>query len=104
MLRSDPNALARILLPTEGSSGNYARVVFARGGKSCGKAQMSNERSFCQKNRGGLQKWLANLWSRKKITKKVHAGRGQQTKWETPGYYFFAECAHLPNPNFFALP
>jgi hypothetical protein len=25
---------------------------------------------------------LQNLWSRKKVTKKAHAGRGQETKWE----------------------
>jgi hypothetical protein len=39
---------------------------------------------FARKTEGGLQKWLANLWSGKKITKKVHAGRGQETKWEIP--------------------
>ena len=35
-----------------------------------------------EKTEGGLEKGLANLWSRKKITKKAHAGRGQETKWE----------------------
>jgi hypothetical protein len=30
----------------------------------------------------GLGKGLANLWSRKKITKKAQAGRGQETIWE----------------------
>jgi hypothetical protein len=34
--------------------------------------------------RGGLKKRLANLWSRKKITKKAHASRGLETKWEIP--------------------
>jgi hypothetical protein len=29
-----------------------------------------------------LKKRLATLWSRKKITKKAHAGRGHETKWE----------------------
>jgi hypothetical protein len=29
-----------------------------------------------------LKKGLANQWSRKKITKKAHAGRGHETKWE----------------------
>ena len=28
------------------------------------------------------KKVLANLWSRKKITKKAHARRWQETKWE----------------------
>jgi hypothetical protein len=35
-----------------------------------------------RKTGGGLEKGLANLWSRKRITKKAHAGRGQETKWE----------------------
>ena len=44
---------------------------------------MSTKRSFCQrKTEGGQEKGLANLWSRKKITKKAHAGRGQEAKWE----------------------
>jgi hypothetical protein len=30
----------------------------------------------------GLEKGLANRWSRKKITKKAHAGRLQEPKWE----------------------
>jgi hypothetical protein len=29
-----------------------------------------------------LEKSLANLWSRKRITKKPHAGRGLETNWE----------------------
>jgi hypothetical protein len=40
---------------------------------------------LCQrKTEGGLEKWLASLWTRKKIRKKAHAGRGQETKWEIP--------------------
>jgi hypothetical protein len=30
------------------------------------------------------KKVLAILWSRKRITKKAHAGRGQETIWEIP--------------------
>jgi hypothetical protein len=30
----------------------------------------------------GLEKRLANLWSRKIIAKKARAGRGQESKWE----------------------
>jgi hypothetical protein len=50
---------------------------------------MSTKRSLCQKRtegglEKGLEKGLANLWSRKKITKEVHAGRGQETEWEMP--------------------
>jgi hypothetical protein len=41
-----------------------------------------------EKTEGGLEKRLkerlVNLWSRKKITKKAHAGRGPETKWEIP--------------------
>jgi hypothetical protein len=55
----------------------------ARWTKACEKAQMSTKRALCpRKTEGGLEKDLANLWSRKKITKKAHAGRGQETKWE----------------------
>jgi hypothetical protein len=39
----------------------------------------------CVQAENGLEKGLANLWSRKKITKKAHAGRGQETKWEMSG-------------------
>jgi hypothetical protein len=31
---------------------------------------------------GGLEKGLANLRSSKRITKKTHAGRRQEIKWE----------------------
>jgi hypothetical protein len=54
--------------------------------KSCGKAQMSTKSPLCQeKTEGGLEKGLANRRSRKKFTKKAHAGRGQETKWEMSG-------------------
>jgi hypothetical protein len=32
----------------------------------------------------GQEKGLANLWSRKKITKTPHVGRELETKWEIP--------------------
>src|ERR1035438_3504253 len=35
-------------------------------------------------NRGRTGKDFANLWKGKRITKKAHAGRGQETKWEIP--------------------
>jgi len=48
--------------------------------------QMATKRPFCQrKTEDGLEKGLAFLWSRKKITKKAHAGRGPETQWEIPG-------------------
>jgi hypothetical protein len=37
-----------------------------------------------RKAEGGLEKGLATLWSRKKNTKKAHAGRGPEAKWEIP--------------------
>jgi hypothetical protein len=37
-----------------------------------------------EKPRGGLEKGFANLLQGKKITKKAHAGRGHETKWEIP--------------------
>jgi signal peptidase I len=41
------------------------------------------DRPLCQrKAEGGLENGLANLWSRRKITKKAHAVRGQEIKWE----------------------
>jgi len=37
---------------------------------------------LCQrKTEVGPENGLANLWGRRKITKKAHAGRGQETKW-----------------------
>src|ERR1700691_1213633 len=47
-----------------------------------------SERSapFATENRGRIgkkiEKRLANLWGRNKITKKAHAGRGHEIKWE----------------------
>ena len=35
-----------------------------------------------EKSRANQRKELANLWSRQRITKKAHAGRGQETMWE----------------------
>jgi hypothetical protein len=41
---------------------------------------------FAREKQSGLErgpnKRLANLWSRKKITKKAQAGRGHETEWE----------------------
>jgi hypothetical protein len=41
--------------------------------------------TLCQRKTGGeLKKRLADPWSGKRITKKAHVGRGQETKWEIP--------------------
>jgi hypothetical protein len=43
------------------------------------------ETAPCQRKTAvGLMKRLANLWSRKRITKKAYASRGQETIWEIP--------------------
>jgi hypothetical protein len=55
------------------------------GWKACEKAQLATNRPRCpRKTQGGLEKGLANLWRGKRITKKAHAGHGQETKWEIP--------------------
>jgi len=62
---------------------------------------MSTKSSLCQrKTEGGPGKGLANLWSRKRITKKACAGRGQETKWEMSvnyhSFHFMSENMYLP--------
>jgi hypothetical protein len=48
----------------------------------------ASEHLLCQrKTEVVLENGLANLWSRKKIRKEAHAGRGQETKWEIPDYF-----------------
>jgi len=44
------------------------------------KAVTTLERPWA--GRKGWKKKLANLWRGKRIRKKAHAGRGQETKWE----------------------
>ena len=64
-------------------TGNYGGGVFASGQKACGMAQLATNRPLCQRKTGAdWKKVLANLWSRKNITKKAHSGRGQETKWK----------------------
>jgi hypothetical protein len=43
-----------------------------------------------KKPRADWKKVLANLWSRQKITKKAHAGRGLETIWEMSVYIIVA--------------
>lgn len=50
-----------------------------------------------EKPMADLKKVLANLWSRKKIKKKPHAGRGQETKWEIPIYPDYYLSMNLKN-------
>ena len=48
-----------------------------------------------EKNRGRTGVALANLRNRKRITKKAHAGRGQETKWEMSIQSSFPITANL---------
>jgi hypothetical protein len=54
--------------------------------KACGTALMATNRPLAnEKSKGARKKILANLWGRQritKITKKIHAERGLETKWE----------------------
>jgi hypothetical protein len=46
-------------------------------------AKKGIETAPCQKINGtDWKKGLANRWNSKRITKKAHAGRGLETKWE----------------------
>jgi hypothetical protein len=57
--------------------------VFSSMEKGRWESKKASKHPLCQRKiEDGLQKGLANLWRGKKITKKAHAGRGQDTKWE----------------------
>ena len=46
-------------------------------------SKKGTETALCQRTTGtDWKKVLVNQWNRKKITKKAHAGRGHETKWE----------------------
>jgi hypothetical protein len=50
-------------------------------------------------NRNDWKKVLANRWNRKRITKKAHAGRGQETIWEMSDYLMVKGIAPRPDLN-----
>jgi hypothetical protein len=59
-------------------------------------SQKGIETALCQRITGtDWKKVLANGWNRKKITKKAHAGRGQETTWEMSVNKMNAEGVHL---------
>jgi hypothetical protein len=77
--------------PSHENNDKHRRCVFRWHGKVCEKAQLATNRHLCQrKTEGGLEKVLANLWSRQKIAKKLYASRGQETIWEIPIYAPFS--------------
>jgi len=69
------------------ATGNHGGGVFASGRKWALGAQKGIETALCQRITGtDWKNVLAKLWSRTKITKKIHAGRGQETIWEMSDY------------------
>jgi hypothetical protein len=49
------------------------------------ETKKASEHPLCQrKAEGGLEKGLANLWSKRKIPKRAYAVRGQEIKWQIP--------------------
>jgi hypothetical protein len=71
---------------SQGNTGNHGGGVFSSGRKWALGAQKGIETALCQRITGtDWKKVLANRWNRKRIAKKAHAGRGQETIWEIPG-------------------
>jgi hypothetical protein len=67
------------------NAGNYGGGVSASGRKKVWEPKKASEPPLCQrKAEGGLENGLANLWRRKRITKRAHAVREQEIKWEIP--------------------
>jgi hypothetical protein len=60
------------------------RVLFASGKDGVGKTKGMGTPHCQRKTDGGPEEGLANRWSSKRITKKTHVGRGQETKWAIP--------------------
>jgi hypothetical protein len=56
--------------------------VFASGRNRAWKPKKHRKHPLPEEKRGRSEKGLANLWSRKKITKKARACREHETKWE----------------------
>jgi hypothetical protein len=62
---------------------NHGGGVFKSGRKRAWEPKIASKHlRRREQTEGGLEKWLANLLSGRKITKKAHANRGQETKWE----------------------
>lgn len=69
--------------------------VFASGRKEALGTQSGIETALCQrKTEGESKNGLANLWNRKRITKKSHTGRGLETIWEIPIHSFTRHGSH----------
>jgi hypothetical protein len=62
----------------------HGRGVFVSGRKWALGAKSGIETALCQRTGTDWKKVIANRSNRKKITKKAHAGRGLETKWEIP--------------------
>jgi len=64
----------------QGNTGNHGGVVFASGRNRACEPKKAPKHPRCQRKiEGEPKKSFANLWSRQRITKKAHAGRGLET-------------------------
>jgi hypothetical protein len=82
------NGVIRMKEETQQSHENNGKHggVFASGRKWASGAKNGIETALCQRITGtDWKKVLANQWNRQKITKKPHAGPGQETIWEMSG-------------------
>jgi hypothetical protein len=69
--------------PSQKNTGNHGGGIFASGRKRAWEPIKASEHPCDgEKPRGGLENGLADLWRRRRITKKARAGRGQEIKWE----------------------
>jgi hypothetical protein len=68
---------------SQGNTGNQGGGVFSSWRKWALGAKSGIETALCQKTtETDWKKVLATRCNRKRITKKAHAGRGQETIWE----------------------
>src|ERR1035437_3561904 len=73
--------------PSQGNTGNHGGGVFASGRNRACEPKKAPKHPRCQRKiEGEPKKSFANLWSRQRITKKAHAGRGLETIWEINQY------------------
>ena len=66
-------------VPSPARPANLPAALRPRGQRA-GALDASRGSSITGQTEGGLEKGLASLWSRRKITDRFHAGRGQETK------------------------
>jgi hypothetical protein len=78
----------------QGNTGNPRGGVFASGSNGAlDPKKATKHRRGQRKTENRLEKQLAKLWGRKKITKTASAGCGQQLIWEMSAYTDAGRCA-----------